>query len=85
MLGLQGIPGIYFHSLVGSQNDHEGVRQSNQPRRINRHKYDLSVLQERLSNNPLQKQIFEGYQHLLRQRISQSASVVLGWENLRRD
>lgn len=73
MLGLQGIPGIYFHSLVGSQNDLEGVRQTDQPRRINRHKYDLSNLQRQLSNNPLQKQIFEGYQRLLRQRIEQPA------------
>jgi sucrose phosphorylase len=73
MLGLQGIPGIYFHSLLGSQNDQEGVRQSDQPRRINRHKYELRDLQLRLNDSLLQKQIFAGYQQLLRQRIEQSA------------
>ncbi len=73
MLALQGIPGIYFHSLVGSQNDQDGVRESDQARRINRHKYDLAALQQRLSENPLQKQIFGGYQQLIRQRIEQSA------------
>jgi sucrose phosphorylase len=25
MLALPGVPGIYFHSLVGTSNDHKGV------------------------------------------------------------
>ena len=73
MLALQGIPGIYFHSLVGSQNDLEGLRKSGQPRRINRHKYDLDDLQARLAQPSLQQRIFSGYQNLLRKRIEQPA------------
>ena len=73
MLALQGIPGIYFHSLVGSRNDLEGMKESNQPRRINRHKYALPDLQQRLSNDMLQHHIFEGYQELLGLRQQHTA------------
>ena len=73
MLALQGIPGIYFHSLVGTQNDLVGMELSNHARRINRHKYDLIELEQALNENPLQKQIYEGYQRLLEIRTQQAA------------
>lgn len=73
MLALQGIPGIYFHSLVGSQNDIEGMELWNHARRINRHKYDLIELEQALNENPLQRQIYEGYQRLLQIRTRQAA------------
>ena len=44
MLGLQGIPGVYFHSLVGSPNDRQAVETTGHARRINRHKYLRSEL-----------------------------------------
>ena len=73
MLALQGIPGIYFHSLVGTQNDLVGMELSNHARRINRHKYDLIELEQALNENPLQKRIYEGYQRLLEIRTQQVA------------
>ena len=73
MLALQGIPGIYFHSLVGTQNDLVGMELSNHARRINRHKYDLIELEQALNENPLQKRIYEGYQRLLEIRTQQAA------------
>jgi sucrose phosphorylase len=74
MLALQGMPAIYFHSLVGTENDLEGMRASGIPRRINRRKFELSELNERLyADGSLSQLVFQGLQALLRIRIAQSA------------
>ncbi len=74
MLALRGIPAVYFHSLVGTPNDLEGVRQSGQPRRINRHKYDWDELERALeSDNAAQGWLFRQYRHMLQVRRSQPA------------
>ena len=73
MLSLQGMPAIYFHSLVGTQNDLAGVEQSGIPRRINRRKFEQQALTSELQNDSLQAQIFAGMQKLLRIRIQQPA------------
>jgi glycosidase len=74
MLSLRGMPAIYFHSLVGTTNDHEGVERSGQPRRINRRKFEIQELTEQLADrDSLQARIFTGYRHLLRVRIEQPA------------
>jgi len=41
MLALSGIPGLYFHSLVGSRGWTEGVRRTGKARSINREKLNL--------------------------------------------
>ena len=74
MLALRGIPAVYFHSLVGSPNDVEGVQRTGRARTINRHKFDWNELQAVLT--PLasvQSQVFEGYCRLLAVRMGQSA------------
>ena len=38
LLSLQGVPGIYYHSLLGSRNWLRGVEESGINRRINRGK-----------------------------------------------
>ena len=74
MLAMQGMPAIYFHSLVGTPNDQEGVRTSNQNRRINRYKYRRTELEQALSDpHSLQRRVFDGYRRLLEVRISQPA------------
>lgn len=74
MLSLQGVPAIYFHSLVGTQNDLEGVRVSDIPRRINRRKFERAELERCLAEEgSLQQRIFAGMQQLLRVRIAQPA------------
>jgi len=74
MLSLRGIPGVYFHSLVGTPNNHTGVEASGQARRINRRKYDLDDLMQAISDPANHQQsVFSGYQHLLRTRIAQPA------------
>jgi sucrose phosphorylase len=50
MLGLEGIPGIYLHSLVGTHNDHERVEDHGHPRSINRHQWDVASLEEALAD-----------------------------------
>lgn len=74
MLALRGMPALYFHSLVGTQNDHAGVESSGQNRRINRHKYTLRELDEHLANeSSLARRIYQGYCELLQQRTDQPA------------
>ena len=73
MMALQGMPAIYFHSLVGTQNHLAGVEESGIPRRINRRKYNQSELEAALQGDTLQSKIFAGMQTLLRTRVLQSA------------
>ena len=49
LLSLQGVPGIYFHSMFGSRGDRAGAEASGIPRRINREKLDRVRLEEELS------------------------------------
>lgn len=50
MFGLEGIPGIYIHSLLGTGNDYEKVKNTSHNRSINRHKWDYNELQEQLTS-----------------------------------
>jgi sucrose phosphorylase len=74
MLALRGVPAVYVHSLLGTPNYDEGVRESGQPRRINRRKYGRSELDEILvDRNGTQSHVFAGYQQLLAARVVQAA------------
>lgn len=74
MLGLAGMPAVYFHSLVGTQNDYAGVEQSGINRRINRHKYGREELDNHLAQaESLQQRIHSGYRQLLAIRRAQPA------------
>ena len=73
MLSLQGMPAVYFHSLVGTQNDVEAVEETGIPRRINRRKFAIAELNDRLRGDTLQHKIFRGMQRLIRIRTTQSA------------
>jgi sucrose phosphorylase len=50
MLALEGIPGIYIHSMLGTRNDYARFEHSNHNRHINRHRWDLSSLEKQLSD-----------------------------------
>lgn len=50
MLGLDGIPAFYIHSLLATENDDEGVRRTGHNRSINRHKWDIEDLQRCLKD-----------------------------------
>ncbi len=71
MLTLPGLPGIYIHSLLGTQNDLASVEESGIKRRINRSKLNYDKLVEDLSEKEsLQNLVFTGYKKLLRIRCS---------------
>jgi len=74
MLAMRGIPGIYFHSLVGTPNDLPGLEASGQNRRINRRKYDREELEAAIAEpGSLQRTVMEGYLRMLAVRRLQPA------------
>jgi sucrose phosphorylase len=69
MLGLQGIPAIYFHSLMGSRNNYEGVRKTCQNRAINRARFQDEELRKLLSDpKSITARVFSAYIGLLKKR-----------------
>ncbi|MDY6918595.1 MAG: sugar phosphorylase [Pseudomonadota bacterium] len=50
MLGLEGIPAFYIHSLLGSENDYAKLENTGRNRSINRSQWDINQLQEQLEN-----------------------------------
>ena len=74
MLALQGVPGIYFHSLVGTPNDHEGVERTGHARSINRRKFDRVELDRLLAEeDTAPRMVLDGYRHMLAVRTAQPA------------
>lgn len=74
MLSLQGLPGIYFHSLFGSRGDRTGAESSGIKRRINRQKFSRSDLEGEMAEpTSLRARIFAGWKELLRVRREQPA------------
>ena len=69
MLCMPGVPGIYYHSILGSENDREAALQSGINRRINRKKLDLNILETELKEREsMRKTVFEEYSRLLQIR-----------------
>ncbi|MFP4040970.1 MAG: sugar phosphorylase [Desulfosudaceae bacterium] len=69
-----GVPGVYIHSLLGSRNWTEGVRQTGRARTINREPLELDrVLAELARPGSPRQAIFTGYADLLRIRRRQPA------------
>jgi sucrose phosphorylase len=73
-LVMPGVPGIYFHSLVGSQNYHDGVKHTGVNRSINREKFNADWLEKELSNQgSLAKTMFDSYKRLISIRTNEEA------------
>ena len=74
MFGLEGIPGVYIHSLLGTQNDYEKVANTQQNRSINRHRWDYDELQNKLADSENHHAVVLGsLKGLLDLRIKQPA------------
>jgi glucosylglycerate phosphorylase len=74
LLSVAGVPGIYVHSLLGSQNWYEGVEQSGINRRINREKLNYERLCKELEDSEdIRSMVFAGLSKLIRLRRQQSA------------
>ena len=72
MLALRGIPGVYFHSLVGTPNWAAGVEGTGRARTINRRKFTRPELDAHLAADPPAR-VLEGYKNLLSVRRANPA------------
>jgi sucrose phosphorylase len=74
MLGLEGVPGLYIHSLIGTTNDEDKVLHTGQNRSINRHRWDHNTLIEELDDvHSLHHQVLTQITQLLHIRREQRA------------
>lgn len=74
VLVMPGVPGVYFHSLVGSRNYHDGVKHSGSNRTINREKYNFDWLENELSTQgSLAKRMLDSYKRLISIRINEKS------------
>ncbi len=74
LFALQGVPGIYFHSLFGSRSWPEGVAKSGRSRTINRQKLSREALEQELRDpDSLRHTVFTRLAHLLKMRKHQPA------------
>jgi sucrose phosphorylase len=74
LLSLQGVPGIYIHSIFGSPSDHQGLAESGINRRLNRHKFGQAELDGLLGDKTSRAStVLSRYSHLLKVRASHPA------------
>jgi glucosylglycerate phosphorylase len=74
MLALQGVPGMYFHSLFGSRGWRAGVDETGRYRTINREKLERDRLEQELAApGSLRALVFDGYRRLLTARAQTDA------------
>lgn len=71
-LSLQGVPAIYFNSLIGDTNWTEGIEKLGYNRAINRRKFNLNDLKKELSDPSSTKHyVYKAYINLLQSRIKE--------------
>lgn len=74
MFALEGIPGVYIHSLLGTRNDYQRMENTGHNRAINRHQWQWAQLESELGNaaSP-HRQVMLALEALLRLRGEQPA------------
>jgi sucrose phosphorylase len=74
MLSLEGIPGIYIHSLLGTRNDYQRAENSGHNRAINRHQWNYDSLKSELEDSTSHHyQVYNSLKSLLKIRCNQPA------------
>lgn len=73
LLTLQGVPAIYYHSLLGSKNDLVGYEESGINRRINREKMEKNQLVHELETDTYRQTIFTSLKKLVQIRRNHTA------------
>ncbi|MBC2181140.1 sugar phosphorylase [Listeria booriae] len=73
LLMFQGVPAIYYHSLLGSKNDIAGYEKSGINRRINREKLEINQLVSQLESDPYRNKIFTSLTNLIQIRRAHQA------------
>lgn len=83
MLSMKGVPGIYFHNLMGTRNDIQGVIRTGRSRTINRKKWDYDELLNRLwSKGSVSNRIFLRYKEVIRIRQQHPAFNPFGTQKV---
>jgi sucrose phosphorylase len=71
---MPGVHAVYIHSLLGSRNWTQGVKQTRRARTINREKLDVDhILKELGDEASFRNKVFSGYSRLLKTRRAQPA------------
>lgn len=74
MLGLEGIPAFYIHSLFATPNDHQKMKSSSNKRAINRHNWDYDDLTQLLKDDTtIHSQVFDKLKTIIGIRKRQKA------------
>lgn len=74
MFALEGVPGIYIHSMLATGNDYDRVELTNHNRSINRSKWSFDELSKKLNDNGSHHaQVLNSLKKLLKLRIAQPA------------
>jgi sucrose phosphorylase len=74
MLALEGMPAIYVHSLLGTENHREGMAQTGRARTINRYQWQANDLEAALADPKRHHQaVFAEMKRLIQIRRQQSA------------
>lgn len=74
MLALEGIPGIYIHSLLATSNDYKKLEKTGENRSINRHQWDFSTLKLELADGKSQhSRVYDQLTELINIRKQQAA------------
>ena len=73
MFALEGVPGLYIHSLVGTSNDYEGMHANGDNRSINRRQWQSDELEALLSKKNHHSEVLSKLKALLAIRIKQPA------------
>ena len=74
MLTLQGIPAVYIHSLIATENDQAGVERTGRTRSINRRKWEMAYLQPLLeAQNTSNAQVLQRMTQVMKRRKKHKA------------
>ncbi|GGB42443.1 alpha-amylase family glycosyl hydrolase [Fictibacillus barbaricus] len=73
LFSVMGVPAVYYHSLLGSQNDYKGLEESGINRRINRQKFQYEELVSELEKSTRRQKVFTGLKKLIRARQQEPA------------
>lgn len=83
MLSMKGVPGIYFHNLVGTHNNEKGVQEEGHNRAISRYRWQFKDLIERVENPESSSyQIFNSYKKILQRRSQYKSFHPFGGQNI---
>ncbi|MDB9312802.1 sugar phosphorylase [Spirulina sp. CS-785/01] len=74
MMSLEGIPGFYIHTFLGTKNDRRGLEATGRKRSINRYCWDIENLEQQLNDpDSSHRIVFHRLSQLLKIRCRQPA------------